>query len=299
MGENMQDRGPQRINGIMAESEFIRSLMRDNSAEANPGDYIGANDLLYCGKCNTAKQTRVMFFGHKVVCACQCEDREYTRIRKAQEDSAKADRLRARRVELQDAGLEIIGTDRYLFENDDGSAPELMRIAHNYVANFDSALKKGLGLIFCGDLGTGKTFAACCIGNELFPRNYDVVISSFRAIADASWRSKKLDYPAARSRALQCDLLILDDFGTERCTDYMIQEMFDIIDVREKNQKPIIVTTNLSPRQIQQGENINIKRIADRMFSMCHLVLAKGESNRRMPMKDPDKQELLRKIGLI
>ena len=75
-------------------------------------------------------------------------------------------------------------------------------------------------------------------------------------------------------------LLIIDDLGTERGTDYVLEQVYQIIDQRYKNKQPLIVTTNLTWQEIKNAETTAMQRIYDRIVEMCLPVQVTGTSKR-------------------
>ena len=84
----------------------------------------------------------------------------------------------------------------------------------------------------------------------------------------------------------ECDLLIIDDFGAEKVTEWVLEKVFFLIDARYRMRKPFIISTNL---QYKTDENICEihkvfgKRIRDRINEVCCPILFKGESRRKSP----------------
>ena len=76
-------------------------------------------------------------------------------------------------------------------------------------------------------------------------------------------------------------LLVIDDLGAERGTDYTLERVYDIIDSRYRSNKPIILTTNLTMEQMKDCEDIRYNRIYDRIFEMCYPVKVTGLSWRK------------------
>ena len=74
-------------------------------------------------------------------------------------------------------------------------------------------------------------------------------------------------------RVSKAQLLILDDFGVERTTEYSLEQTYEVINTRYKSNKPLIVTTNLSTQDIQKRKNQAIKRIYDRVIEKCIPIL--------------------------
>ena len=83
-----------------------------------------------------------------------------------------------------------------------------------------------------------------------------------------------------------CDLLILDDFGMERRTDYAQEQVFSIIDGRYLTQKPLIITTNLSLKEMKDPEDMAEMRIFDRILEVCVPVCFDGPSLRQGKAKE-------------
>ena len=70
----------------------------------------------------------------------------------------------------------------------------------------------------------------------------------------------------------ECDLLIIDDFGAERVTDWVLEKVFLLIDVRYKSEKPIIISTNLEYRKDRECDIARVfgKRVKDRItIAVC------------------------------
>ena len=79
-------------------------------------------------------------------------------------------------------------------------------------------------------------------------------------------------------------LLIIDDLGAERGTDYALEKVYNIIDSRYLSGKPLILTTNMTLKDMQESEDIRYRRIYDRIFEMCFpegLQAEVGEKRRR------------------
>ena len=83
-----------------------------------------------------------------------------------------------------------------------------------------------------------------------------------------------------------CDLLILDDFGMERQTDYAQEQALNIIDGRYLARKPMIVTTNLRPQDLRRAEEMMERRIIDRILEVCVPLCFDGPSLRQRKAED-------------
>jgi len=145
----------------------------------------------------------------------------------------------------------------HTFAVDNNNNPEASKKCHKYVNNWDVALENNFGIFFHGDSSTGKTFFACCIANAILDKGKpcypgiingsSVYIATFTDLINklASLElSRKEQFYRNLSKA---DLLVIDDFGSERQTDYILEQMNLILDSRERSRKPLIITSNLAP----------------------------------------------------
>ena len=97
--------------------------------------------------------------------------------------------------------------------------------------------------------------------------------------------SFKADYDFTREMA-EFDLVIIDDFGAERTTEYALQKLFDIIDARVKQGKPMILTTNLTPEQMKSPSDLTYSRIFSRVMGACIPIRFSGGDLRQQIGKD-------------
>ncbi len=82
------------------------------------------------------------------------------------------------------------------------------------------------------------------------------------------------------ARLCSFPLLILDDFGMERGTEYGLEQVYNVVDSRYRSRKPLIVTTNLTLEELQNPEDTAHARIYDRL-EMCCPVCITGENFRK------------------
>ena len=165
------------------------------------------------------------------------------------------------------------------FENDDGRAPQ-MHYAHRYVGRWQTMRAENLGLLLWGSVGTGKSFLAGCIANALMEQEVSVRMTNFARIMNElnnsfSGRNAVVD------RLCHYPLLIIDDFGMERGTEYALEQVYNIVDSRYRSQKPLIVTTNLPLNEIRHPQDTAHARIYDRILEMCVPISCIGASLRK------------------
>lgn len=177
----------------------------------------------------------------------------------------------------------------YRFERDNGSVPQMAQ-AKKYVEHWKEMSEKNLGLLFWGKSGNGKTFTAACIANALIESRDlhapDVKMTTFGTILNKLPAMSAQDKEYYLNGFRTCGLLILDDFGMERQTDYAREQVFNIIDGRYLAKKPLIVTTNLSLSDLKNPVDMTEQRIFDRVLEMCVPVCFDGESLRQGRAKE-------------
>ena len=255
--------------------------LASKAAEANAveqGDYIGDDGLLYCGKCNTKKQCKVDFLGRErtVYCACQCkiEAREKERIEQLQAEKIMHIQ-KLRRLGFPDAEMQ-----KWTFDKDDQTNKTISEVARNYVEKFDEMKKRGKGLLLFGPVGTGKTFISACISNALIDKGNACLVTNFARLVNTiqGMFEGKQDYIDSLNRF---DLLVIDDLGIERDTEYMGEIVQNIIDSRYRAGLPLIITTNLTSEELKHPADIRKQRIYSRLFEMCIPIEVKGKDRRK------------------
>lgn len=137
--------------------------------------------------------------------------------------------------------------------------------------------KRGdLGLVLAGPVGTGKTFLAACIANKLLVAGYTVKFSTFgeieRELWDAPSRQKVMD------RLTAVDLLVVDDLGAERDTEYMTEIVTEVINARYTARKPLLVTTNIT--DFSSRGKVEEDRLIGRIIEKCKVILVDGNDRR-------------------
>ena len=167
----------------------------------------------------------------------------------------------------------------WTFANDNGKCPQ-MEIAHFYVEHWEIMREENIGYLLWGKVGTGKSYFAGCIANALMEQEVAVRMTNFSAILNdltASFEGRN-EYI---ERLCLFPLLIIDDFGMERGTEYGLEQVYNVIDSRYRSRKPLIVTTNLTLDSLQNPLDTAHARIYDRLLEMCAPILFTGENFRR------------------
>lgn len=249
-------------------------------AEQLDGDYY-KNDILYCGKCNTPKETRVKFGNMPETiarCACEC-------VKTEQDRQTEQEKIKKRRESIEESLRDLISIGaarmpRFNFSMCDGTNRTIQTRMEKYAKNYDQVYDRNIGLILYGNTGTGKTFFVECIADALLKKGRFALLTSVSGMANAMAQN----YNENRARLLHfiknVDLLVLDDYGTERDTSFMNEQMFDIVDARYTSNRPMIITTNLSPEAMKANSDIKVRRIIERLTESCVAIEIKGESKR-------------------
>lgn len=258
-------------------------IPKKSQGEINPekaGDYIGDDGMLHCGVCGCAKQRHVkipdMGIDMVVPCICDCQKKELEE-KKRRDEYQEQMRMITR---LKESSMMASKFREATFENyrvrPENEKP--LRIARKYVENFNDMRSKNQGLLLWGPVGTGKSYTAACIANALMERRISVVMTSFvKILQDVRDSDREADYIRVLNNA---SLLIIDDLGAERNTDYALEKVYNVIDSRIRTDKPMILTTNLVLRDMMQTQDIRYKRIYDRIFETCYPVEMPGKSFR-------------------
>ena len=264
-------------------NELLAAIAKksEQNALSDNNNYIGSDGLVYCGLCNTPRQT-VISKGIKVFCMCDCQAAEYKREREV---------LASKQLEYQiehyrDIAFPPNSAYRYwTFANSNGNNQDLAKIAKNYVERFSEFAELHKGLLLYGEKGTGKSYTAACIANALIDKGRKVYFTNFARIANEMQSSFK-----GRNEYLDelcgADLLIIDDFQAERNTEYMREIIFQTIDARYNTKLPLIVTTNLTADEIKRyDKDRDTARVISRLLEMCHPYEVKGEDIRKQKLK--------------
>ena len=236
-------------------------------------NYANDKGLLMCGKCYTQKQHKTRYGIMPVMCDCE---------RRALEDE-RAEQAKAafkRRVKrLRRDGLTDDAYQGWTFEKDDRRNLGVSEVCRKYVDEWEDMKARNIGAIFYGNPGTGKTFYACCIANALFEQCVPVLVTSFPRILNKlqSFDDKNLTIDNIQ----RYDLVVFDDLSAERRTDYAVEQLFQVIDTRYRNNKPIIITTNLTPKEIKEPQDMALRRVYDRIVEMCVLPVKMVGPSRR------------------
>ena len=144
----------------------------------------------------------------------------------------------------------------------------------NFVKNFDNDYQN---IIFYGTVGTGKSFLSGCIAKSLIETGHSVIYFSATALIDSFSKysfdyKNKEEYNEFCNDVYGCDLLIIDDLGTELVNDFTITRFFNCLNERFLRKKPIVISTNLSLEELRGRYSDRIFSRLTSNFTFCNLT---------------------------
>ena len=158
------------------------------------------------------------------------------------------------------------------------------RKVFNNLKNYSEKLLKGIekkGLILVGNNGVGKTHLACSIANKLIENGTPVIYGTLINLLAELRNSYDTDNNISEMEIIKLyenvDLLIIDDLGKEKPSEWGLEKLFTIINSRYENNLPVIITTNYNQNALVErlslnGEIETAKSIISRVYDMCYLV---------------------------
>ena len=211
---------------------------------------------------------------HPIECICQRTEREKQETLISQQ---KHNDL-VRRLKAE--GFSDPSMLDWTFENDNRQNPQ-MQLAQRYVNHWPEMREKNVGLLLWGGVGTGKSYMAGCIANALMEQGISVMMTNFSRILNelTKYHADKNEIIAG---LVSYPLLVIDDLGIERNSEFALEMIYNVVDRRYCTRKPLIVTTNLSYQDMTRKDlDIEHQRIYSRLMEMCFPVIYQGKDQRQ------------------
>lgn len=153
-----------------------------------------------------------------------------------------------------------------------------LRTCVRYAEEFSTGAES---LLVCGAPGLGKTHLSLAIAYRVIDRGFDVLYLPFHTLLarleTARFGKNSEEYQDYLSPVLQCELLLLDDLGSEFTTSFATSALYDIVNTRQLNGKPTIINTNLPQNELgtRYGE-----RLRSRLLGCYRVIPCAGEDIR-------------------
>jgi DNA replication protein DnaC len=148
--------------------------------------------------------------------------------------------------------------------------PEIIRHVRAFVRRIEDNVEAGRGLWFYGDVGTGKTSLAMLVSKSALEADRSVAIYSvprlLAEIKETYERDSGDSYMRLFRRLCAVDLLQLDDLGAERPTEWVLEQLYSIVNERWQDGRSIVVTTNLDAGAL--SEQLGARTVS-RMIEIC------------------------------
>lgn len=239
----------------------------------------------YCGQ-----KKKPMFNGY-TPCTCeeaQAEYSEYSRAREKRNDcefqlevlNMHLDRMNSQAEKLFEQSNLGVRFGKRTFETFNSTNFEpAYKVSMDFVDTFEKNLleQNGEGLLFLGQVGTGKTHLAAAIVNRIMstyalPVRFITSIELFGILKDFDNQTEIL------TELKSIPLLVIDDLGKEKATDWNREKLFEIINSRYESCLPMVITSNNTPEEL---ENNLGKATFSRICEMCKAVIMNGDDWRK------------------
>lgn len=256
-------------------SDAIKNIVQnaaDNSEDRPPlKKPIGSEHLGQCENCNGNVRLIKFDDGSERKAGCRCEDIKYAN-EKQREINAKT----------FEKGSIIYGDykkktfDDYQAEDD--LQVKALKVAKHYGEHFGQHIKNGQNVMFQGTYGTGKTHLAAAIRKAIADQNYKVLFMSLPDYIDKlkqEFKDRNQRHPISKM-AQDADLLVLDDVGANRMTEFEVSELFKLVDARRG--KCTVYTTNYTSKDFMKS--MELHRIFSRMMENTKVVVINGDDYR-------------------
>jgi DNA replication protein DnaC len=162
--------------------------------------------------------------------------------------------------------------------------PHIVRAVRSYTDRIDEHLDRGRGLWLMGPVGTGKTTLAMLVSQGALKAGRSVAIYSLPRLLNEIRDTHRADrsHVDLLDRLTAVDLLHIDDVGAERTTDWVLEELYSIVNARYEDERSMVITTNILDREAL-CEQIT-ERTVSRLTEMCDELPLIGH-DRRMDLR--------------
>ena len=161
--------------------------------------------------------------------------------------------------------------------------PQVVAATRRFAATIDEKLDQGRGLWFMGPVGTGKTTLAMLVSKAALEAGRSVAIYSLPRLLNEIRDTHRADrsHLELLDRLTSIDLLHIDDVGAERTNDWVLEELYSIVNARYEDQRSVVITTNIMDREALCDQIT--ERTASRLTEMCDELPLLGHDRRMDP----------------
>jgi DNA replication protein DnaC len=158
--------------------------------------------------------------------------------------------------------------------------PAIVRATRRFADDIDRHLDAGRGLWFMGPPGTGKTTLAMLVSKAALKAGRSVAIYSLPRLLNEIRDTHRAErsHVELLDRLTEVDLLHIDDVGAERSTDWVLEELYSIVNARYEDERSMVITTNILDREALCGQIT--ERTVSRLTEMCDELPLLGDDHR-------------------
>ncbi len=263
MGSDAQEYIKQLSELNLAVQDKIKSLLKENGY---PEDYL---EVPYtCKNCSDT--------GYKGGYVCECRKELLRQL--AKEELASVSASEKCRFDNFDLNYYPQPVDSVLGVSPQKRMSEIFEYCKCYAEDFDTESES---LYMHGATGLGKTHLSLAIANIVAENGYRVIYDTAQNIL-SSLEKEKFSYSGSNEREneiLDCDLLIIDDLGSEFSTQFTVAAIYNIVNTRINRSKPVIISTNLTESELEAKYT---QRITSRIIGNYVSLLFLGKDIRQI-----------------
>ncbi|BBF44494.1 DNA replication protein DnaC [Lachnospiraceae bacterium KM106-2] len=216
-------------------------------ANGYPGDYL--SPVYQCKDCKDSG-----FIGNE---KCHCFKKAIAELVYSQstiQSVVQLENFRAFRYDYYSKELPQDGTGPSPYEN----IVKVVKTCENFIRHFNTSYEN---LVIYGNAGVGKTFLCNCIAKELLDTSHSVIYLTSYQLFDILAKSKfnkntdntnMKDYDSYSDYLMECELLIIDDLGTEMNNSFVSSQLYNLINERHLKQLSTIISTNFTLDELYQ-----------------------------------------------
>ena len=278
------------MNEMQSAGELLEMVERRAADSLCHSDtYTDENGVLRCSVCREPRRAFIEAIGREMPVACSCFDREAA-------EQKRQDRIAAARQKAETCILYDGSYNSFTFAGDNSPESAASIQCRAYVERWADMERKNFGLILSGTLGTGKSYYAAAVVNALRAQGVTALIVTTSRLINALRASR--DPLGVTDELNSFQLVALDDLGAERDTDFAVEQIENFINDRILINRPLIVTTNLTGKELNAPPDLRYARIFDRVLTMCpRPVILTGQS-RRVDQRQERAAEMKRIMGV-